>query len=147
MTQTPLMRIGRLGSGEVSNTSGMSKRKWTLRQNSRRRIEGINIPRERDEQTNRTLGESPAGPKTRGGEKTVGRGQVGELQEEEMTLRQTHQGAIRETAEIALDSRGEPTLVVPHLQVVGHHQEEIRRPRNPSTTRATLGVRVAMSRT
>ena len=115
------MRTGRPGSGEVSSTSDMSKRKWTLRRNSRRRIEGINVLRERDEQRNRTLGESPAVPRTRGGEKTVGRGQVEEPQEEEMTLRQTHRGVIRETAEIALDPRGEPTLVVPHRRVVPHH--------------------------
>ena len=140
------MRTGQLGSGEVFNTSEISKRKWTLRRNSRRRIEGINVPRERDEQTNRTLGDHPAGPRTRGGGKTVGRGKVGKPQEEEMTLRQTHREEIRETAEIALDPRGEPTSVAPHRQGVGHHQEEIRRLRTPSRTRATLGARVVMSR-
>ena len=112
----------------------------------RQRIEVTSVSRERDAQTNTTLGASPAGPGTRGEERTVGQGQVGEPEEGGTTLRRTHPEAIRETDGTAPGPQGVPILVGPQPQVVGHHREEIHRPRTPSTTQATPAVRAAMSR-
>ena len=106
---------------------------------------GISARRGRNGRINKNLVESPVGHRTRE-EKTVGQGRVGEPLGEGTTLRQTHQGAIRKTDGISPGPRGEPTSVVPHRQAVGHHQEEIRHLRTPSTTRVTPEVREVTSR-
>ena len=148
MTRMLLSNTGQPGSNEEWNTSDAFEKKWMLKQNNRQtnrqRTEGKSVQKGRDVRTHRTLGASPAGPRTRVAQ--VEAPPVEAPRQEGLALRQTPQGTAWGTDEIVLGPQSEPTLVVPHRQAVDHYQEEIRRLRTPPTTQATPEARAATSR-